>query len=105
MSKAVNSTNSIESVSYELDPRWMGKTVYSVIDPNGNSIGDSFESFRSMLNEMLQGDIGPAMMKEYMENLEGKFSDEEFENYAWDNLERVMEEMGYRVLRTTVSKE
>lgn len=99
MNNALKSNNLVETNTYELNKNYSPVITYLVLDPDGEEIGAPFVRFRDMLEEMLQSNIGDELRSEYFENLEGPFSEEALDNYAWDNIERVAIDLGYRIVR------
>lgn len=99
MKQDLNLTKLIESLGCGITIAPYPNFVWVVYGPNGESIGDPFNSYRSMINELMGSDIGVVVKQEYQDEREMSWTHENLDNWAFDNLERVALEMNYRIER------
>lgn len=75
---------------------------YIVMKPDGTELGDKFKSFRNLVAELMDSDIGVEVKKQYNQDLDRAFlSEEAYEEglaaYAWDHIEEIAKSMNYRI--------
>ena len=84
--------------TYSLDPNYSARPIYRVFNPRGELEEKIYYGFRSVLNDFEGTDVFAAVLKEYNENKESNFDEEDFDNYYFDNFKRVAEDIGYRIM-------
>jgi len=97
MPQALNSINQVKSITYSLRTDKVVVRKWIVIDPDGTFDGIEYPNRQSVLTELLNTEVGDELKDQYCENLDLKFDEDEFDEWAFNNFERVAEEMNYRI--------
>lgn len=97
MPQALNSINSVESNTYSLNPDKRVDIKFIIINPDNTFDGIEYADRQSVLTELLNTEVGDELKDQYCENLDRKFDEDEFDEWAFNNFERVAEEMNYRI--------
>lgn len=92
-------TNSVKSNIYTLNPDKKVTVKYIIIDPDNTWDGNEYVKYRDVITELQGTAIGDAAMEEYVNGIEGKFDQEDFDHWCMDYLEEIASDMGVRIFK------
>lgn len=99
MKQEINSINLVESNLYTGRPNKLVVTKFIVINPDNTYDGIEYANLRSVLNELMNTEVGDKLMEDYIDSIDHRFNEEEFSEYCFDHVEEVASDLNFRIMR------